>query len=69
VFPATRELLAQLHGLASIMELRESSNERERERERDELTGKGLAAVKPVSRCSSIGLGEILNSSSLVDDG
>jgi hypothetical protein len=39
-----------------------------REREEDELTGKGLAAVKPVSRCSSTDLGEILNSSSLVDD-
>jgi hypothetical protein len=30
VFPATSELLAQLHGSASIVELRESSNERER---------------------------------------
>jgi hypothetical protein len=64
VFPAIGGLLVQFGGSASIMELRESSNEREE----DELTGKGLAAVKPVSRCSSSDLGEILNSSSLVDD-
>jgi hypothetical protein len=44
VFSATSELLAQLHESASIVELRESSNEREREK--DELTGKGLAAVR-----------------------
>jgi hypothetical protein len=66
VFPAIGGHTVRIDDLVSITELCNCSNEREREE--DELTGKGLAAVRDSSRWRKLDLRGAGNSRARVND-